>query len=173
MTNKEARRILLDIADQMPSDECADWIDAISFGIKAIDAQPCEDCISREEMLLLQTEYAEKMSATTFWKMRDDIRKLPSVKPKYTDEEIDKAQAVEQAYVDKMVELAIEETKRPKGKWIKEEGCLLVYRCSNCKKFVYSRESESDEKFEDLSRLDSYKYCPRCGTYMGGGEDEG
>ena len=48
------------------------------------EAQPCEDCISREEMLLLQTEYAEKMSATTFWKLRDDIRKLPSVKPKCT-----------------------------------------------------------------------------------------
>ena len=29
MTTKEARRILLDIADQMPSDECADWIDAL------------------------------------------------------------------------------------------------------------------------------------------------
>ena len=40
MNNGEARRILLDIADQMPSDECADWIDAISLGIKAIDAQP-------------------------------------------------------------------------------------------------------------------------------------
>lgn len=40
MTNEEARRILLDIADQMPSDKCADWINAISLGIKAIDAQP-------------------------------------------------------------------------------------------------------------------------------------
>ena len=39
------------------------------------------------------------------------IDKLPSVTPKYTDEEIDKAQAVEQAYVDKMVELAVEEIK--------------------------------------------------------------
>lgn len=37
MTNAEARRILLDIADQMPSDECADWIDAISLGIKALE----------------------------------------------------------------------------------------------------------------------------------------
>lgn len=43
--------------------------------------EPCEDCISREEMLSLQTEYAEEMSATIFWKLRDDIRKLPPVTP--------------------------------------------------------------------------------------------
>jgi hypothetical protein len=48
MTNKEARRILIDIADQMPSDVCADWINAIGVGIKAIDAQPFinKPCVS-------------------------------------------------------------------------------------------------------------------------------
>lgn len=56
--------------------------------------------------------------------------------------------------------------EKPKGNWIKEKGCLLTYKCSNCKKIVYSREVESDEKFEDLSRLDSYRYCPRCGADM-------
>ena len=40
-----------------------------------------DELISREAMLSLQTEYAEEMSATTFWKLRDDIRKLPSVTP--------------------------------------------------------------------------------------------
>lgn len=42
MRNEEARRILLDIADQMPSDVCADWIDAIGLGIKALEQQPSE-----------------------------------------------------------------------------------------------------------------------------------
>lgn len=39
MTDKEARRILIDIATQMPSDVCADWIDAIGLGIKALDQE--------------------------------------------------------------------------------------------------------------------------------------
>ena len=53
-----------------------------------------------------------------------------------------------------------------KSKWIKEKDCSLTYRCPSCRKFIYSREKEYDEKFEDLSRLDAYAYCPRCGENM-------
>ena len=105
--------------------------------------EPCEDCISRAEMLKYQQYLHGKMSNEENHKLWEFIKGLPSVT-----------------------------TERPTGKWIKEKGYLLVYRCSNCRKCVYSRESESDEKFEDLSRLDSYKYCPRCGAYIGGGKDE-
>lgn len=88
----------------------------------------------------------------------DSIVTLPSVTPKYTDEEIDKAQAVEQAYVDKMVELAVEETKRPKGKWMEcggDEPWLKGYCCSLC----------------NFTTTQKYDYCT-CGAEMGGGEDE-
>ena len=52
------------------------------LAIKALEQEPCEDAISREAMLLLQVEYAEDMSATKFWRMRDDIRSLPPVTSK-------------------------------------------------------------------------------------------
>ena len=37
MTNKEAMKELSYIADEMPSMECANWIEAISMGIKALE----------------------------------------------------------------------------------------------------------------------------------------
>ena len=44
----------------------------------------------------------------------------------YTDEEIDKAQAVEQAYVDKMVELAVEESRQ---KWLNSFDTNSATKC--------------------------------------------
>lgn len=73
--------------------------------IKALEQQPCEDCISRQKALDCFEQTNTRQGA------KYAIETLPPVTPKYTDEEIDKAQAVEQAYVDKMVELAVEETK--------------------------------------------------------------
>lgn len=62
MTDKEARRILIDIADQMPSDVCADWIDAISVGVKAIDAQMRD--ATKEERKSVK-DYIESISKPT------------------------------------------------------------------------------------------------------------
>ena len=58
MTNKEAISILLDIADQMPSDECADWIDAISLGIKALEQT---DTLDRIIARIEQTRDKDKL----------------------------------------------------------------------------------------------------------------
>ena len=96
-------------------------------------AETSQDCISRQKALDCFEQTNTRQGA------KYAIETLPSVKPKYTDEEIDKAQAVEQAYVDKMVELAVEETKRPKGKWIEvlehkdEFSSTWHYECSECK----------------------------------------
>lgn len=78
---------------------------------------------------------------------------MPSVIPQFTDEEIDKAQAVEQAYVDKMVELAVEESKRPKGKWIK---------CKSRFGTEYFKCSECGRKLNWIDRDDNY--CNSCGS---------
>lgn len=94
------------------------------------EQQPCEDCISRDAVLNLFSKSDEYRWETTW--IRRKIEKLPSVTPKYTDEEIDKAQLVEQAYVDKMVELAVDELKTPKAEWtpvserLPEPGVYLV-----------------------------------------------
>ena len=119
-----------------------------------LEAQPCEDCISRAKALdTLKTSFLG-MSFERYKKAKRMFEQLPSVTPKYTDEEIDKAQAVEQAYVDKMVELAVEEMKRPKGKWIEIEidAGEFIYKCTKC----------------GMRVINPYKYCPICGSYNGG-----
>lgn len=79
--------------------------------------EPCEDCVSIEEAKQFLYERIDRLNDDElydiFSRIIDDMvnHNLSPVIPKYTDEEINKAQAVEQAYVDKMVELAVEETK--------------------------------------------------------------
>ena len=104
--------------------------------------QPCEDCISRAEVRrVLSNEVFELMKLHTVnpednpkadamahgvnWSL-NTLMGLPSVHPKYTDEEIDKAQAVEQAYVDKMVELAVEESRQ---KWLESFDTSSATKC--------------------------------------------
>ena len=134
---------------------------ALDMAIKALEQQPCEDCISREhakQFLYYEIEHLHDDGLyDCFSRIIDDMyNELPSVTPQYTDEEIDKAQAVEQAYVDKMVELAVEETKRPKGKWIDDCGGV---KCSCC---GYSIDDDHYAK----------AYCTNCGAEMSGGGEE-
>ena len=135
MTNTEARKIINNMPNSKP------WeVEALAMAIKALEAQPCEDCISREEMLSLQTEYAEEMSATIFWKLRDDIRELPSVTP-----------------------------QRPKGKWIKiqsgDEDFPESIVCSRCKN--ENSHLDFDEHSEPIGKVFvTSKYCPNCGAKM-------
>lgn len=130
--------------------------------LKALEQQLCEDCISREEVNVLVDELARAISDERRFLSRgrstaailQDILDLPSVTPKYTEEEIDRAQAVEQTYIDKMVELAVEETKRPKGHWIIIDDCeLFMAKCSECGEIVDSR------------MINKYPYC-HCGARM-------
>lgn len=114
---------------------------------KKFRTQPCEDCISREEikefintMLTSNEEMGSIATNEGRWVeektylhgveilegLSEYVNDLPSVKPKYTDEEIDKAQAVEQAYVDKMVELAVEESRK---KWLESFDTSSATKC--------------------------------------------
>lgn len=164
MTNERAVEILnldLDILGQY---EC-ETAEAYKLAIQALEAQPCEDCISRQAALDCFEQTNTRQGA------KYAIETLPPVKPKYTDEEIDKIQEIEQAYVDKMVELAVEET-RPKGKWIfcyGNRGKDNVEKCSCCKSYwkeavIYRYDTQ------EYLRL-RLKYCPKCGAEMEGEED--
>ena len=86
--------------------------------------QPCEDAVSRT--LVHEAITASIAESENPYEMWQRIEALPSVKPKYTDEEIDKAQAVEQAYVDKMVELAVEESRR---EWLNSFDTNSATKC--------------------------------------------
>ena len=167
MTNKDASVIIGNIP--IEGDDCytiAEYQEAKAMAIKALKQQPSEDCISRQAVLDYiynklglgdeenGNDIERQMELESSYKY---IRALPSVKPKYTDEEIDKAQAVEQAYVDKMVELAVKETERPKGKWIEIEidAGEFIYKCTKC----------------GMRVINPYKYCPNCGSYNGGNDN--
>ena len=86
--------------------------------------QPCKDAVSRT--LVHEAITASIAESENPYEMWQRIESLPSVKPKYTDEEIDRAQAVEQAYVDKMVELAVEELRR---EWLNSFDTSSATKC--------------------------------------------
>ena len=119
------------------------WDDVLAW----LEAQPSEDCISREEIKefinVQLTDNEEWASSATYegrWVeekkylygveilegLSEYVNDLPSVTPKYTDEEIDKAQEIEQAYVDKMVELAVEELRE---KWLNSFDTSSATKC--------------------------------------------
>mgnify|MGYP007057723405 CR=1 FL=1 len=109
MTNERAIEILnfdLDILGQYGGETA----EAYKMAIQALEAQPSEDAVSRT--LVHEAITASIAESENPYEMWQRIEALPSVIPKYTDEEIDKIQEMEQAYVDKMVELAVEESKR-------------------------------------------------------------
>lgn len=158
MTNENAIKVL-----KMIEAHGSLAIQAKEKAIQALEAQPSEDCISREEMLKYQQYLHGKMSNEENHKLWNFIKGLPSVTPKYTDEEIDKAQAVEQAYVDNMVELAVEE--------IKERYSDAIGKMK--KAIDEMTEIHSDGEFY-IKNVDAKwiisKYL--CGAEMSGGEED-
>ncbi len=69
-----------------------------------LDGQPCEDAVSREEAIRI----AEQGQIQGFeWQIRK-LCTLPSVTPKFTDEEIQKMQELEQAQLEKAYELGMQ-----------------------------------------------------------------
>ena len=119
---------------------------------KALEQQPYdEDFIHHKKEVLERIDRRER-EIDKYIKELEELEQQPS---EDTDEEIDKAQAVEQAYVDKMVELAVEEVKRPKGKWIRvvDKAGHWVWECEDCK----------------WQQRIATNFCPDCGAEMSGG----
>lgn len=112
MTNERAVEILnldLDILGQYGGETA----EAYKMAIQALEAQPSEDCISREEAI----NEADNLSLETSYdneKVEQMLRDLPSVTP-----------------------------ERPKGKWIEtlehrdEFGSTWHYECSECRAKSY------------------------------------
>ena len=69
--------------------------------------------------------------------------------------------------VEKALRMAIEALeKMKKGKWIERDDCWdgIYYECSVCKdSFTLIDGNPSDN---------NYNFCPSCGSYNGGEEDE-
>ena len=60
--------------------------EALDMAIKALEQQPCEDCISREQAVYVASGYCAPQN------IADELRKLPSVTPRTKSEEAIHAQ---------------------------------------------------------------------------------
>lgn len=83
MTIEEAIAILSDVGDINRC--CSDDAEALDMAIKALEQQPCEDCISRKETIewLKKVTVTEGISFKTgFEQILYDIEQMPSVTPK-------------------------------------------------------------------------------------------
>ena len=76
MTIEEHIENLKAIASDMPSDKCSDWIESLMAGVKALEQQSCEDCVSREYVIKLLENTKRTRKEIT-----NRIYEVPSVKP--------------------------------------------------------------------------------------------
>jgi hypothetical protein len=95
--------------------------------------QPCEDCISREAVKKLKKYNFSYNTNTTIPKAGifvkiADIAELPSVTPKFTDEEIQKIQELEQAQLEKAYELGKAESFE---EWLSSFNTESAPQCFN------------------------------------------
>lgn len=77
MTVEKAIEILSDVGDINRC--CADDAEALDMAIKALEQQPCEDCISRKAMWKVVHECETHNSPSWVW--REMLSQLPSVTP--------------------------------------------------------------------------------------------
>lgn len=143
MTREEAIRELENIRDNFNYSLCPNEI--FDMAIKALEQEPCEDCISRKQALieikaimrgepmLLKSLHRKKWEEETaqYRECMEIIKALPSVQPK------------------------------PKtGHWIEKDGLDgdTYYDCSEC--------GESWTTIEGTPWNNGMKYCPNCGAKM-------
>ena len=141
MTNKKAQIVIGNIPIKPEVlDDCYDiteYQEAKAMAIKALDQQPCEDCISRDEVI----DEINKIGIDAFKtyndysELFDFVDALPSVTP------------------------------QPKaGHWITQHVVstghyFTMIICSNCREeFSYDAETGVS--------MDCYDYCPNCGLKM-------
>jgi len=93
------------------------------------ELQPCEDAVSRQAVLN-QIFYSTDNSGDVVLgsNLRKRIEKLPSVTPKFTDEEIQKMQELEQAQLEKAYELGKAESFE---KWLSSFNTESAPQCFN------------------------------------------
>lgn len=135
---------------------------ALDMAVKALSAEPCEDAISRKWLKnAIHNFYKGLIHTPTEEDIQAYIDVAPSVKPLYTEAEIQKMQEMEQAEIQKAYELG--KAEQPKmGHWKRVSADKYVqhatyyYRCSEC----------------DNDIIGEHNYCPHCGAKMEV-EDEG
>ena len=142
----------------------ANFWTALDIAIKALEKEPCNDVISRQDVLntLDSTDkFLDETRTIECYKtlLEECYKNLPSVTPtkciatvKFSKEDM------RELIDEKMKDIVVE---RKKGKWIphraKYDETAPIYECSICHK---------NNGFENTN------YCPNCGCLMSKGEKE-
>lgn len=151
MTNIKASEVLKEIkyyTEDLPPYSPDEVAEALEMAIKALEAQPSEDCISRQAVIILIDEASEMHP----YKVVGDSDTYSNYNQGWSD-------ACDWLYAN--IEGVPSVTpERPKGKWTyignsKVNG-LKICKCSVCEKRTYG----------------SLKYCPNCGAEMSGGSED-
>ena len=164
-------------------------IDKYIKELDALEQQPCEDCVSRQavlDVINFEDEWlfdAKSHNADTkiaFSAIKSKISELPSVTPRRdlaeTSQDCISREEVQDLISRWLSDYLLDETRealetinykvgdmpsvtpqRKRGKWI-VISCepTDIFKCSEC----------------GMRVINPYRYCPMCGSYNGGGEDE-
>ena len=151
MTREEAKAWLEHHFDPMP--DGTKQSEAVSLAIKALEQEPCEDAISRHEVLDLLED------TNNGW-IINEVLQLPSVNPQETVTEFaDRCRECGAKYGKLLRQ------KSKTGHWILNDNQgvqavgYLTYHCSECGREISSKYHGK------ISLLKEYPYC-HCGARM-------
>lgn len=105
MTKKEARNLLNNSRPKGNNAYSIMLNEALDMAIQALKQDSCEDAISRQAVINAIANTCFWLSANNWEELTKCIDSLPSVKPQYTDAEIQKMQEMQQAEIEKAYEL--------------------------------------------------------------------
>ena len=129
MTNEEAREQLKDIARSFSREYFFNyWREALDVAIKALEQQPSEDCISREEAKQFLYERIDRLNDDElydiFSRIIDDMyNELPSVTPTSED--------IKEAYL-KGYDYGVKDWFKSKTQPCKDAVSKQIRDCENC-----------------------------------------
>lgn len=158
MTNEEASCVL-HCPDAYGGIYGQKYGEALAHCFELLKQEPCEDAISRKDFIAkiedIYDGYMLDEGGCYPQNFVDLAEEMPSVKPQYTEAEIQNMQEMEQAEIEKAYELG--KAEQPKmGHWKRVSADKYVQHAT-----YYFRCSECDNDI-----IGEHNYCPHCGAKM-------
>ena len=126
MTREEAIKVLKEIEYPVNGDNKEYRDTAFEMAIKALEQEPCDDAISREDALMALTGEWTELTDELIHQFIRRIKNLPSVNPQYTGDEIQKMQDLEQAEIEKAYELGKAEGQKSEDVISRQSAIFLA-----------------------------------------------